>query len=115
MVALGRYEAHIHACGFHSSVLEDKTNLIQPEWEDCAICALVEQSRRMKSDEDEKALKARYGDTIPPGARRPSDGRTMLLRQLTAAQVEERHQRAASRASSSGPSSTRGRRPAGTR
>lgn len=105
MIALARYEANVHACGFHASVLEDKTNFIQPEWHKCAVCAVADQYARVQLDEDDGALKARHGDAIPPKAPRPGDGRSLMLRQLSPAEVEEIR---AKRASPS-PSPSRGR------
>jgi hypothetical protein len=38
LLALAQYEAGVHECGFHWSLLEDKSNVFMPEMKVCPVC-----------------------------------------------------------------------------
>jgi hypothetical protein len=74
-------------CGYHESLTSDRGNVFQPEFKTCLVCAGVERFARVQYDSDQAAMKAQ-GDDPAPSAPRPADGRRMLVRRLTEAEVE---------------------------
>lgn len=82
MAALDLYEAGVGPCGYHHSVSNDPNLLVTFETEVCLICRDLERWQRKVEDEDEKAEKA-LGPNILPMTIRPSDGRSMHIREVS--------------------------------
>lgn len=90
MLALAKYEADIHRCGFHKSVLEDpENNVMVPDHDDCAMCAAIAVQHRVATAEDQAFLKAQ-GDKPDPRAKRPSDGRELFMRPASPGELKKR-------------------------
>lgn len=78
------YEAGVHACGFHRSLLDDKSNLFQPGTWTCPVCQAAAREQRKLRREDEKRR-----DKDDPYAPDPADGRDLHIRLLSPAEAEE--------------------------
>lgn len=79
MFALAEYEAGMCDCGMHKSIADTDPDLEMPA-RVCPVCSALAKNFRVIADSDEKALKERYGDKVPPEAARPEDGRHFALR-----------------------------------
>lgn len=95
---LARYDADCcPGCGMHKSILDDFENHhFTFEERFCPACIDQATYGRVLAERDEEATpKDKQGAPAwdGPRARRPDDGRHVFVRQLTAAEVEERQQR----------------------
>ena len=90
-LALRGYQAGICECGVHESLTADRSNLFTFEKRVCPVCKGAEQYGRVLADEDKRA-EERLKDS-PPVTPRPSDGRRVFVRQLSAMEVAARRAR----------------------
>lgn len=95
MLGLATYEQGICACGFHSSLTGDMSNVFQPVIETCPVCAGSARYNRVLAEQDKKATKA-LGEDPPASARLPDDGRHVFMRQLNPGEVQELRDKRAS-------------------
>lgn len=98
MLGLATYEQGICACGFHSSLTGDMSNVFQPVIETCPVCAGSARYNRVLAEQDKKATKA-LGEDPPASARLPDDGRHVFMRQLNPGEVQELRDKRSVRAS----------------
>jgi hypothetical protein len=80
MMALGRYEADCHECGYHWSVLNDTDNVFMPEHRVCPVCRGARRFERIQDNADKAYRKQNEDKPLAPD---PSDGRTLYMRQLS--------------------------------
>lgn len=93
MLGLGIYEAGVcNGCGLHRTVADDRDNLVAIEEETCNVCKDVERYGRIQGHRD-RQHEDRLGENAPPASPRPSDGRRVTLRVLSAAEAELRRRR----------------------
>jgi hypothetical protein len=86
LLALGHYEAGLHECGFHWSLLEDTSNVFMPEHKTCPVCRGAARYERLQHRADEDAA---AGLQDNPSAPRPTDGRSLYMRLLPPHEVDE--------------------------
>ena len=79
LLALAEYERGVHTCGYHWSLLEDKTNVFMPEFRTCPVCRGATRFSRIQKEADEQIRK---GNKDNPAAPDPADGRDLLMRHL---------------------------------
>lgn len=92
MLALEVYEMQVCAdCGYHESVLADRTNVIMPELRYCPVCAGGDTYARVLHEQDEEWA-SQHKDAAPK-VRRPADGRRMVMRHLSPAEADAERQR----------------------
>lgn len=78
MLSLAEYEAGICECGFHKSLTRDKANRFSFEVDHCPVCAGVAQYGRLQARDDAEE-EEKLGKSAPPAAKRPADGRHVLM------------------------------------
>lgn len=88
LLALRAYQAGICNCGIHESLTADRSNVFTFDKRTCPVCRGWAQYQRVMGAED-KAAEEQLKDS-PPATARPSDGRRMSIRQLSAGEVAER-------------------------
>lgn len=85
---LDQYEREVHACGLHSSILNDpEHNRFLLEENHCDMCAAIARRGRVLAEKDSAWAKAN-----PEAAAkevRPADGRSLVLRPVTPAELVE--------------------------
>ena len=86
LLALAQYEAELHTCGFHWSLLEDPDNVFMPQHRVCPVCKGSDRFQRIQDHADHKAAETANGN---PSAPLPTDGRSLYMRLLSEAEVEE--------------------------
>jgi hypothetical protein len=86
LLALGQYEADCHECGFHWSILEDPTNVFQPQHRTCPVCRGAARFARIQDNADKAVRKQNESNPIAPD---PADGRSLYMKQLSAAEAAE--------------------------
>jgi hypothetical protein len=93
MLGLAIYEGGVcSGCGFHRSIADDKDNLIAIEEHVCSVCRSGTQYGRIQGSRDTEH-ENRLGESPPPAAPRPSDGRSTYFRLLSPAEAELRRRR----------------------
>lgn len=95
---LDQYESDLcPGCGMHKSIIDDFGNHhFTFEERFCPACAAQSSYGRVLADRDEKATpKDGHGNATwkSPRDERPDDGRHVYVRELSAAEVQERKQR----------------------
>ena len=88
LLALRAYQAGVCECGVHESLTADKANVFTLEKRTCPVCRSSAQYGRVLAEEDKRA-EERLKDAAPVTPR-PSDGRRVFLRQLSALEVAAR-------------------------
>lgn len=91
-MALRHFQGGVCACGIHQSLTADKANVFTFEKQTCPVCKGLAQYQRVLAAEDRSA-----DDKVkdaPPATPRPSDGRRLFVRQLSAMEVAARRDRA---------------------
>lgn len=88
LLALRHYQAGVCDCGNHESLTSDKSNVFAFEYRTCNVCKGVDQWRRVEADEA-KRLKDQF-DQQPASAPRPTDGRRLMVRQLSPMELAAR-------------------------
>lgn len=78
MLALVEYEASVCECGFPESVADEDPDL-ELTFRVCPVCADLAKATRIQQAADAKAVEA-LGNTPPPEAPLPDDGRRVGLR-----------------------------------
>lgn len=107
---LDQYDRDVHACGLHSSILADpENNKFRLEEDHCEMCASIARRGRVMAEADAAWEKTNPG--AEPKVPRPKDGRSLVLRPMTPAEIEKAEQAKQERAKEV----ARGRRPAGKR
>ncbi len=86
LLALAQYESGVHECGFHWSLLEDKSNVFMPEHKVCPVCRGATRYARIQNKADEGARKQNENN---PHAPDPADGRSLYMRQLSPHEAAE--------------------------
>lgn len=86
MYALAEFERGICACGFHSSLTDDRSNLFTFETKVCNVCAGWSKMGRMQAAQDAREEEL-LGEKPPPNATRAGDGRRTYMRMMTDAEA----------------------------
>lgn len=79
LLAWSLYESQLCDCGLHQSIADEDPDLeMVPRV--CPACAGIAVQMRILADAEDREMEAYGSDGPPPGAPRPSDGRTHTLR-----------------------------------
>lgn len=90
MLALGRFELKLCACGFHEALTSDPTNHFTFDERVCPVCRGGARYERKRAREDDE-VRTKLGDKSPTD---PTDGRRIYTRLMSPDEVEEvRHRR----------------------
>lgn len=84
MRELEQYEAECHSCGIHWSILEDPENGFMPRERTCPVCQGHARYSRMLRKSD--SMRVNENDPYAPS---PADGREVVMRLMTTAEVAE--------------------------
>lgn len=79
------------ACGFHSTLTQDRSNFFTFGEDTCPVCAGIAKYARIQHANDDQAMKA-MGENPPPNRTEPGDGRRVFVRRATQSEIAE-HQR----------------------